>query len=81
MVNLTQYNANCLSEEENFARFKTLLKPRDHFHKGIGRLVFLNYFSQVEVNSIWDKSQRTFIFKEGFDGHSKINGLAEKQEN
>ena len=28
--------------DESFTRFKTLMKPKDGFHKGIGRLVFLN---------------------------------------
>jgi phosphoglycerate-specific signal transduction histidine kinase len=32
--------------DDNFDRFKTLLKPRDGLHKGIGRLVFLNYFKK-----------------------------------
>ncbi|EXE86765.1 ATP-binding protein [Acinetobacter baumannii] len=58
--------------EENFNRFKTLLKPRDKYHKGIGRLVFLNYFSSVKVSSVWDAFKREFIFKEGFDGISPI---------
>lgn len=56
--------------DENFSRFKTLLKPRDKFHKGIGRLVFLNYFGRVEVISTWSKWQRRFIFKKGFDGNA-----------
>ncbi|ENV60519.1 ATP-binding protein [Acinetobacter soli] len=58
--------------DENFNRFKTLLKPRDQYHKGIGRLVFLNYFSSVEVSSTWNKFKREFFFKEGFDGISVI---------
>jgi anti-sigma regulatory factor (Ser/Thr protein kinase) len=35
--------------DENFDRFKTLLRRRDEFHKGLGRLVYLNYFDRVEV--------------------------------
>lgn len=58
--------------EENFERFKTLLKPRDKFHKGIGRLVFLNYFDRVEVTSTWDTKQRNFTFKKGFDGKAPV---------
>lgn len=58
--------------EENFNRFKTLLKPRDQYHKGIGRLVFLNYFSSVKVSSHWYGAKREFTFREGFDGVSEI---------
>ena len=39
--------------DENFERFKTLLKPRDKFHKGLGRLVFLNYFNQFTNNLVY----------------------------
>ena len=62
--------------DENFDRFKTLLKPRDKFHKGIGRLVFLNYFNRVEVVSTRDRWQRTFSFKEGFDGNAPLHQAA-----
>ena len=65
--------------EENFDRFKTLLKPRDKFHKGIGRLVFLNYFSRVDVTSTRSKWRRTFIFKDGFDGNAPIENLNDEQ--
>ena len=66
--------------EENFARFKTLLKPRDKFHKGIGRLVFLSYFDCVEVFSTWDKWQREFVFKKGFDGNAPLQNTEQAQE-
>ncbi|WP_395642133.1 ATP-binding protein [Rudaea sp.] len=66
--------------DENFDRFKTLLKPRDKFHKGIGRLVFLNYFDRVEVVSTRDKWQRKFVFKEGFDGNAPLQELGQVQE-
>lgn len=54
--------------DESFARFRTLMKPKDGFHKGIGRLVFLNYFRQVAILSEWSGLQRQFIFKDNFDG-------------
>ncbi|MBS1986199.1 MAG: ATP-binding protein [Bdellovibrionales bacterium] len=66
--------------EENFERFKTLLKPRDKFHKGIGRLVFLNYFERVEIASVWDKKQRNFIFKKGFDGNVPVHDAHDNQQ-
>lgn len=66
--------------KDNFDRFKTLLKPRDKFHKGIGRLVFLNYFDRVEVVSTKDKWLRKFVFKEGFDGNAQLQEFGEVQE-
>lgn len=56
--------------DENFERFSTLLKPRDKHHKGIGRLVFLNYFKRVKVRSVWDGNKREFTFKDEFDKSS-----------
>lgn len=66
--------------EANFERFKTLLKPRDQYHKGIGRLVFLNYFSSVKVSSNWEDSKREFVFKEGFDGIAPIEKVLTEEE-
>jgi histidine kinase/DNA gyrase B/HSP90-like ATPase len=54
--------------DDNFNRFRTLLRPRDEFHKGIGRLLFLEYFKQVEILSSWDNKKRTFVFNDNFDG-------------
>src|SRR5690606_26802752 len=66
--------------DENFERFRKLLRPRDKFHKGIGRLVFLNYFNRVEVISTRDKWSRHFIFKDGFDGNAPLENLADEQQ-
>jgi len=46
------------------------LRPRDNLHKGIGRLVFLNYFKKISVLSEWGNSRRSFVFKENFSGDS-----------
>lgn len=61
--------------DESFERFKTLMKPKDGFHKGIGRLVFLNYFGAVDVTSEWANFRRKFVFKENFDGASSVEKL------
>jgi len=66
--------------DENFDRFKKLLKPRDNLHKGIGRLVFLKYFNRVEVTSTWDTWQRTFTFKKDFDGNAPLQSLQDKHQ-
>lgn len=79
-LKITVTDNGCGFTDENFERFKTLLKRRDKFHKGLGRLVFLNYFNQVEVVSTWEKSLRKFIFKEGFDGNAPIQNLEHVQD-
>lgn len=61
--------------DESFDRFKTLMKPKDGFHKGIGRLVFLSYFNSVEITSEWADKRRRFVFKENFDGKADIEQL------
>lgn len=58
--------------DENFGRFSKLLRPRDRYHKGIGRLVFLNYFSHVDVDSRFDDWRRCFVFKDGFDANAPL---------
>lgn len=61
--------------DENFDRFKTLLRPRDYLHKGIGRLIFLNYFKKISVISEWNSARRSFIFKENFSGEANLEKL------
>ncbi len=59
--------------DDSFERFRRLLNPQDSFHKGLGRLVYLNYFKRVEVTSVWGKTnQRKFVFSESFKGESDL---------
>lgn len=67
--------------DENFERFKTLLRRRDEFHKGLGRLVYLNYFDRVEVTSTWGTSRRSFVFRDTFDGVAPLEILSASQPN
>lgn len=62
--------------DESFSRFRTLMKPKDGFHKGIGRLVFLNYFDSVEIDSEWENKRRKFVFKENFNGEAPLEILS-----
>lgn len=80
-LNITVSDNGTGFTDENFDRFKTLLKPRDKFHKGIGRLVYLNYFNRIEVTSSWGKFQRSFTFKKGFDGNTPLQVVQQVQEN
>jgi hypothetical protein len=62
-------------DDASFSRFCRLLKPRDADHKGLGRLVYLNYFNRVEVDSTWGDQRRTFLFSEDFKGDSNTESL------
>ena len=63
-------------DDSSFDRFCRLLKPRDADHKGLGRLVYLNYFDRVEVDSCWGTHRRTFLFSQHFKSESKTEKLA-----
>ena len=65
--------------DARFERFAKLLMPEDSYHKGLGRLVFLRYFQQVEVESSYDSGRRTFSFSSSFDGTCKIEPQKEKK--
>ncbi len=63
--------------DESFARIQKLLKPQDAFHKGLGRLVYINYFSTVNITSIFGQNERKFVFSSTFDGKSDLRKLDE----
>ncbi|OEK06709.1 ATP-binding protein [Roseivirga misakiensis] len=65
--------------EDNFNKFKKLLETEEKDHKGVGRLVFLKYFSTIDVESYYDGKKRSFRFDRSFDGDSQIEKTAETQ--
>lgn len=56
----------------NFERFKQILNTVDENHKGIGRLVFLNYFKNINIQSFFENKSRTFTFSNNFNGESEL---------
>jgi len=62
--------------DERYDRFRRLQKPNDAFHKGLGRLVYLCYFSQVEVTSVFQGKKRVFQFSKRFRGEEAKATLA-----
>jgi hypothetical protein len=52
----------------NFAKFSKLLDFDSDDHKGIGRLVFLNYFNKVNIESMFEDTKRKFVFDNNFTG-------------
>ncbi len=66
--------------DARFERFSKLLLPEDSYHKGLGRLVFLRYFQQVDVESSYDTAHRSFKFSSNFDGKCKTKPQTNKRE-
>ena len=54
--------------DERYNKFSKLFDVDESTHKGLGRLVYLCYFENVEVNSYFAKTKnRTFDFSDGFE--------------
>lgn len=58
--------------EERFERFK-VTQESDAYHKGLGRLIYLRYFSRVGVESIFEGHKRTFTYSKTFRGEDEIS--------
>lgn len=57
--------------DKNFSKFSKLLKVDNAAHKGLGRLVYLAYFSRIEIESIFEEWKRSFVFNSDFDGENQ----------
>lgn len=66
--------------DERYDRFKRLKKPSDAYHKGLGRLVYLCYFAQVDVTSIYDGKKRIFKFSRKFRGDEAKPAMASEAD-
>ncbi|MDQ8181895.1 ATP-binding protein [Pelagicoccus sp. SDUM812005] len=63
--------------DERYARFAEIRRPKDKFHKGMGRLVYLNYFSSVRVVSVYGDKKRTLNFSKSYTGESTVQDAEE----
>lgn len=53
--------------DERYDKFCELLKVEEDSHKGVGRLVYLNYFETIEIDSVYEGNRRSFTFNDEFD--------------
>jgi anti-sigma regulatory factor (Ser/Thr protein kinase) len=53
--------------ERGFERFCQLLETDSPDNKGLGRLVFLNYFGKAKFDSLSRDSKRTFVLDNEFE--------------
>ncbi|UQB69180.1 ATP-binding protein [Epilithonimonas zeae] len=55
-------------DDWRYKKFSNLFDVEESSHKGLGRLVYLCYFEEVAVTSVFDKTkERVFTFSENFD--------------
>lgn len=65
--------------DERFGKFSELLCTNELTHKGIGRLVYLCYFSTVNITSYFNKTKkRTFKFATDFEGKSSVEDVSNR---
>ncbi|MEO7214953.1 ATP-binding protein [Mucilaginibacter sp.] len=58
--------------DRNFEKFSNLLEIEEKDHKGVGRLVYINYFKKVEITSVFENKKRTFELTGTFDGENEV---------
>lgn len=62
--------------DKNFEKFSKLLEVDNNSHKGLGRLVYLSYFDEIKIESIYENSKkREFIFNGKFVGKFKATNV------
>jgi hypothetical protein len=66
--------------DDRFEKFSKLLEAQEEDHKGIGRLVFLSYFKEIEISSKYGHKHRTFKYNFDFDESSDIKDLKEASQ-
>lgn len=91
-INLDEFQdsdtlALCISDngigftDARYKKFSTLLQTEDSHHKGLGRLVFLKYFEQVEIESVYESTKHsTFIYDDHFNGDDRAVEIVDPRE-
>lgn len=59
-----------------FGKFSKLFDVEEQSHKGLGRLVYLCYFDEVCIESVFENTKkRTFIFNDTFDKDCRLSDV------
>lgn len=78
-LSITIEDNGCGFTDEHFRKFSKLFDVDERTHKGLGRLVYLCYFDNVHIESVYDKNKkRIFDFDENFNGKSVIQDCQEE---
>lgn len=65
--------------DKNFEKFSSLLEVEEEDHKGVGRLVYLKYFKDIDIESVFEDKKRDFSFNNKFKGISEISKWSNKE--
>jgi signal transduction histidine kinase len=66
--------------EERYERFSQVKEPEDEHHKGLGRLIYLQYFSEIRVHSVYGRKKREFTFVHNFDGTCRVTNERKEEQ-
>lgn len=67
--------------DTHYDKFCELLKVEEETHKGVGRLVYLNYFDKITIISHYENNIRTFTYDSEFDKDTADMTLSRSEEN
>lgn len=79
-LKITITDNGCGFTDDRYDRFRRVKKPKDRFHKGMGRLVYLRYFSSVNIISCYGDKKRTFSFSHNSNEKSNVEQVQGNQE-
>lgn len=78
-LSLTIEDDGCGFDDKHFDKFCHLFQTDENSHKGLGRLVYLCYFENVKIESVYNNtSKRIFTFNDSFDNKFNEEKVSEK---
>lgn len=78
-LNISIEDDGCGFTDENFRKFGKLFDVEERTHKGLGRLVYLCYFDNIHIESVYKEyKKRIFDFDEKFDGKFVIQDTSQE---
>lgn len=78
-LNISIEDDGCGFTDENFRKFGKLFDVEERTHKGLGRLVYLCYFDNIHIESVYKEyKKRIFDFNEKFEGKFVIQDTSQE---
>ena len=78
-LNISIEDDGCGFTDENFRKFGKLFDVEERTHKGLGRLVYLCYFDNIHIESVYKEyKKRIFDFNEKFEGKFIIQDTSQE---
>lgn len=60
-LNISIEDDGCGFTDENFRKFGKLFDVEERTHKGLGRLVYLCYFDNIHIESVYKEYKKEFL--------------------